>query len=345
MATAIALLVVFAASAARRGPIGSTTAPSAAATAVPATPSASIAPSPSASAAPWPTPTPTAAAGARYVNAAMGYAIDLLPPWHRAACGSSTSGPLEGSDGVELFIAVPDRDFRFTDIGPNADHISVSAHANPKGLTYRQWKSAEIGGSVGETIEDVTFAGRPALFVTHGDDETFLVADAGYVYAVGHQSRRSGTSKADRAAIVRSFRFLTTDEIRAGRAAAKPSPAPRSVEAVADVLAEGFAKRDVSILARVIAPRCVSQGVYQDGVSSSDAQTYLDTLRDRFARGLTVEVRPRPITTSDEFKGASFVRSTWREPGQPDGDIDLEITVERNTAYWNGTIAYFRRPP
>ena len=270
----------------------------------------------------------------------MGYAIDLRPPWHRTICGSSSSGPLENSDGGDLFIAVPDRDFRLTDIGPNMDFISVGARANPKGLTYREWKSSEVGGSAGETVEDVTFAGGPALRVGQGDSEFFLVASGGYMYHVEHRVRSGSTAMADRAAIVRSFRFLTPEEVRAARASAAPTPAPRSADAVADILAEGFAKRDVSILMRVITPRCVSQGVYQDGVSSSDAQTYLEMLRDRIARGLTVEVQPRPITTRGEFPGTSFVRSTWREPGQPERDTDLMITVERSTAYWNGTLTY-----
>ena len=274
-----------------------------------------------------------------FVSALVGYAIDLKPPWHRAICGSSASGPLENSDGGDFFIAIPDRDFRFTDIGPNADHISVVARANPKRLTYREWKSTEIGGSVGETLDDVTFAGRPALLVTYHDDETFLVADGGYMYAVSHQSRSGDTPKADRAAIIRSFRFLTADEIRASRSAATPSPAPRSPEDVADVLADGFAKRDVSILARVASPRCVSQGAAQAGATSTDAQTYLEMLRDRFARGLTVEVRARPI--SGDRTATLTIRSTWREPGQPDRDTDLMITVDRSTAYWNGTITYF----
>lgn len=327
------------------GPTGAvaTTSPTPLATAAPTAATATPTATPR-----QPSPSPTAAASplpARpYVSAAVGYSMELKPPWHRAICGSSASGPLENSDGGDLFIAIPDRDFRFTDVGPNADHISVFARANPKGLTYREWKSSEIGGSAGETIEDVMFAGRPALLVSHQGSEVFLVANVGYMYAVSHQVRTGGTAQADRAAIVRSFRFLTTDEIAAARARATPSPAPRSVEAVADVLAEGFAKRDVTVLSRVIRPRCFSEGAYQAGVSSSDQQTYLDTLRDRFARGLAVDVQPRPITTRGEFPGTSFLRSTWREPGQPDSDIDMMIASEGATAYWTGTISYFRRP-
>lgn len=309
-------------------------------------PSPLVQPSALASASPGAAASPPAAATTRYVSAAMGYSIELRPPWHRAICGSSRSGPLDNREGSDIFIAIPDRDFRLTDVGPNTDNIDVFARANPNGLTYRDWKTSQVGGSVGETIDDVTFAGRPALLVTYQDSELFLIADTGYMYAVRHQPRSSSTPSADRAAIVRSFRFLTADDLRAARASATPSPAPRTVDAVADVLAEGFSKRDVSILARVISPRCVSQGSYQAGASSSDPQTYLDSLRDRFASGLTVDVRPRPITTRGEFPGTSFVRSTWRESGQPDRDSDLMVVMEGGTAYWNGIITFFGpRPP
>jgi hypothetical protein len=300
-------------------------------------------PTPTLTASPVPaTPTPTQAASpspaGSYVSAPMGYAMDVKPPWHRAVCGSSSSGPLEGSDGVDLFIAIPDRDFEFTDIGPAADNIQVSARANPRNLSYREWKSMFVGGSVSESIEDVTFAGRSALLIADRGSETFLVSNAGYMYAVGHQVRTGGTALADRAAIVRSFRFLSAAEAQAARGAATPRPAARSAETVADVLAEGFAKRDTTILATVISPRCVSEGANQAGATSRDPQSYLERLRDRFAKGLAVEVRPRPISTE---RGPTLsIRATWREPGQADHEVDLLITPDGSTHYWNGVIHF-----
>ena len=276
----------------------------------------------------------------------MGYAIDLRAPWHRAACGSSPSGPVENSDGGDLFVAIPDRSFRITDTGPNADFLSVTARANPTGKTYREWKSSEIGGSAGERIDDVTVAGRPALLITDGEGETFLVANDGYMYLVAHQVRNGNTAFVDRAAMIRSFRFLSASELRSARAAATPSPAPRSVEMVVDLLAQGFATADEGKLVRAMSPRCLSDGNYQDGVSSSDTQTYLESLRERFAHGLVVEVQARPITTRSEFPGTSFVRSTWREPGKTPLDVDLMVVVERGTGYWTGTLAFpGGRPP
>lgn len=306
-------------------------------TGVTATPPQQATPSPTAR----PSPTPSGV----YVNAAMGYAMDLKAPWHRAICGSSISGgPLEDTNGGEMFIPIPDTEFRLGHVGQfsgNADSIHVFAAANPEGLSLRDWKRSRMGGSTSEQIADTTFVGRPALLVTEGPNETFLFANAGYVWQVGHRLRTGSTSLADRAAMVRSFRSLSADEARAARAAATPSPAPRTPEQVADVLADGFAKRDVSILSRVIRP-CVYEGAYQAGPESMDAQTYLEKLRQRFVQGLVVEVRARPI--SGDPSTTLRIRSTWREPGQPARETDLAMTVHRGTTYWDGTITCIIEP-
>ena len=309
-----------------------TTAPTA--TAVPATPSPT----------PRPSPTPVGQF-VKYVSASMGYAIELKPPWHRATCGSSLSGgPLENTNGADLFIPIPDADYRPGHVGPlsgNADSIHVWAIANPERLSLRDFKRGRIGESSAERIEDATFVGRPALKITDGDNASFLFANDGYVWYVGHRLRTGSTSFAEREAMMFSFRFLTADEIRAARAAATPAPAPRSAEQVADVLAEGFAKRDVTILARVIHP-CVHEGNYQAGPDSMTSQTFLDRLRERFAKGLVVDVRARPV--NGDPNATMRVRSMWREPGQPDREADLSITFDRGvTAYWSGTT--YGTPP
>lgn len=71
------------------------------------------------------------------------------------------------------------------------------------------------------------------------------------------------------------------------------------------------------------------------------AQTYLEKLRQRFAQGLAVEVRARPI---GDAGGTMKIRSTWREPGQPVREADLLMTVHRGTAYWDGTITCMIAP-
>lgn len=342
VAVVLLAVVVGSALAERRGTVG------APATPTPPAPTSTVtvvqSPEPTATppATPTPTPTPTppasptVATATRYVSAAMGYSIELRSPWRRANCGSSTSGPLEGRDGVELFIAIPDRDLVLWDVGGAAtDNIEVYALANPTGLSPREWeRSKGTTGIAASGVQDVTFAGRPAVLVGGGEIEVFLVASGGYMYQVSHLPRTQASSAAERGAIVRSFSFLSAEEARAARPSPTPTPAPRSAEQVADTLAQGLASRDVATLARVISTRCFSQGPYQGGPSSIPAERYLETLRDRFARGLMVDVRPRPITGQYTFA----IRSTWREPGQPDREVDLLITADGSTAYWIGAI-------
>lgn len=317
-------------------PSPATASPSASPPATPTQPAASPAASPSA--APLPS----------FVSADMGYALDIKPPWRRASCGSSVSGgPAVGTDGVDVFIAVPDADFTLGHVGRfpggSADTIHVWARANPKDLSLRDWQRTETGGSVTDRVEDTTFAGRPALLVTAASDpgagrglaETFVFANGAYVWQVGHRLQDGSTALADRRAIVRSFRLLGPDEQRAARAAASPSPAPRSPEPVAGVLTDGFARRDTSTLARVIRP-CFYEGVHAGGPSSMVGAAYLEKLTQRFGRGLVVEVRAMPIIGDPAT--SMRVRSTWREPGQPALEADLIMTVHRGTTYWEGVI-------
>ncbi|HEX9436863.1 MAG TPA: hypothetical protein VGA16_06870, partial [Candidatus Limnocylindria bacterium] len=70
--------------------------------------------------------------------------------------------------------------------------------------------------------------------------------------------------------------------------------------------------------------------------------TFLDRLRERFAKGLVVDVRARPV--NGDPNATMRVRSMWREPGQPDREADLSITFDRGvTAYWSGTT--YGTPP
>jgi hypothetical protein len=302
-----------------------------------------IAISPTPTAAATLSPSPAAPTG-RYVNASMLFSMELRAPWRRATCGPSLLGPAEGAEfATDLFVPVPDRDLTFGDTGgPAVDHITVAAQANPQAMTPRQWKeSGRAGAARGEKVQDTTLAGRPALLITERDNETFLVANAGYVYALSHQARSLTTSSAERAAIVRSFQFLSAQE---ARAAASPTPAPRSPEVVADTLADGFAKKDTAILARV-AVRCLGEGPDQAGISRKDAQAFLQAIQDRFARGLAVDVQARPLAAGEGPRGYFFVRAVWREPGQPDRDSDLRILVEGGTAYWDTVVYYPRSRP
>lgn len=315
----------------------------------PASPTSSPTASPTAAAALSPSPTATSG---RYVNAELGYAMDIAAPWHRADCGSFTLRDFGGGErhARDEFIPIPDSDYRPSGTGSAVDTIHVFARANPQRLTPRAWEQAgKIGFSMGRVLEDVTFAGRPALHVGGSPEaELFLIADSEFMIEVGHLGSGGQTTAVSRAAIARTFRFLTAEELRAARAVPTPAPpASRSPEQVADALADGFARRDLAVLRNVLTPGCVSLGVANGGGTGVDDATYLEELRARFARGLTVTVQPRPLT--GERTGVLptlHARSTWREPGRPDQDVDLMISPESATWYWRGNVVYpaGRRP-
>ena len=308
-------------------------------------PSPTLSPTASATATVSPPPSPTAASG-RYVNAELGYSIDLAPPWHRADCGSFKLQDFGGGErhARDEFIPIPDADYRPSGTGSAVDTIHVFARANPQRLTPRAWEQAgKIGFSMGRVLEDVTFAGRPALRLGGSPEgELFVVADNEFMIEVGHEGGRGQTTASSRAAIVRTFRFLSAEDLRAARAVPTPAaPAARSPEQVADALMDGFVRRDPVALRNVLTPGCVSLGFARSGGTGVDDATYLEELRARFARGLMVTVQSRPLT--GERTGVVptlHARSTWREPGQPDQDIDLMISPEGSTWYWRGTVTY-----
>lgn len=313
-------------------------------------PSASVAisltPSPTPTPSPSSTPSPTpSAASRRHVNAEMGYSIAVAPPWHLTDCGSFSLMDFgQERSARDEFIPIPEAEHRPSGTGSTVDQIFVFARSNPEGLTPRAWEqSGKVGFSVGRVLEDVTFADRPALrFAGNPEFELFLVREGDFMFEVGHAGNGRQTTAADRAAILRTFRFLTADELRAARAAPTPTPpAPRSPEQVADALADGFARRDIATLRSVLTPDCVSHGVARGGGTGMDDARYLDELRELFAQGLTVTVQPRPLP-GDRTGPLPTVhaRSTWRQPGQPDRDIDLMISPEGATWYWRGTVTY-----
>lgn len=115
-------------------------------------------------------------------------------------------------------------------------------------------------------------------------------------------------------------------------------------ELVADVLAQGFARKDAALLATVISTACVTEGVAQGGASTKSSARYLDELKQRFARGLMVEVRRGTLGAAEGIDNPNRVlQSTWREPGQPDLEVDLLIAPERADRWsWRGVITVGR---
>lgn len=340
LAALVVIVAVFAL-APRRGDVAApvTPSPTVSPTAIP-TPAAS--PTQSASLTPSPSPSASPQVG-RFVNAVLGYSIELTTPWRWSDCLSGSHGRGTDLTAHDVFVTVGELDEAASDTGFHVDHVQVMARPNPDGLTPRQWYDRGLAGqSLGDRPADVTFAGRPALRV---GTESYLVRNEGRMFDVsGNPTVGANTTVEQRAALISTFRFLSADELAAARAVQTPRPEPRSAEQVVQVLAEGFAKKDAAILATVITSSCMSLGFNQGGGTAMHEQRYLQHLRDRFAAGLTVEVRPNTLTTdpNPDFR-TRMVQSTWKEPGKPDTEIDLMISPEPQDSerwYWRGTITY-----
>jgi hypothetical protein len=122
---------------------------------------------------------------------------------------------------------------------------------------------------------------------------------------------------------------------------------PRSAEAVADGLANAFARKDAAALATLMGD-CVFSGAEQAGASSSSPERFAQIMRDSFAAGSTYVVRPRPIESATGFgtSASGFsVASTWTEPGRAPARVDLIIAADGAFNYWRGMIRRQQPPP
>lgn len=326
----------------QRTPVAVSPSPSPAVGASPsATPTASPTPSPVVSPSPITRASPQ---GGPFVNTAVGYSVDLVPPWRRSDCFSGTSGSGPNLRAADTFVPVSAYDEKSGHTGLAHDHVAVGAHPNPDGLTPRQWYDAgRTSQFAGTRLSDTTFAGRPALRIVDGDSERYLFTHDRYMFEVSGVVRGGGSTPAQRAALIATFRLLSADELVAARAAPTPTPAPaRSAEQVVDVLAQGFARKDRAMLATVISTACIKEGIAQGGASTKSSAKYLDELEQRFARGLTVEIRRGTLGAAPGINNPDrVVQSTWREPGQPDRRVDLLISPERADRWsWRGVIVF-----
>ena len=312
-------------------PTPSASAP-AAATASRAT--ASPAPTPSASASP---------AGGRYMSALLGYSLELPAPWHRSIC----NGPVTQQTPVphgEVFHGVDPRDTAGGGTGTVHPAVQVFAEQNPEDLSPRTWaESARSGAELGQQVEDVTYAGRPAARKSApGRIPTYFVRQRDRMYVVGPGvSTPLGASDQHTEVIVRiigSFRFITDAEQAAARAALPTAPPARTPEQVADGLAAAFAAKNVGALAELAAP-CLSTFAEQgDGLTIS-GEKYLDDLRAAFAAGLVVTVQARPIEGDRTREHPQLtIRSAWQDAR---GTTERKLWLYRglNDRWeWAGTI-------
>lgn len=266
----------------------------------------------------------------------LGYRIDTPTPWRRSACLSTRdqSKPPAG-DG---FVRVPEQDEKGTDVGYVFDVVQVQVHPNPDRLTPERWLALGlIGGSATQSTEAATLDGHNALLLRSGPSLViaYLVPVADRIYIVGYQNPPGDTSNvAEMDRMVRSFHLLTDQE----RAAA-PTPTPvtaRSAEAVADTLADGFARMDADLLATVMAP-CMAAAMEQAGGTFISRGAFVQDLRKAFAGGLTVTVQRRPIQ-KDAI--GTFIQATWTAAAEQQRDLYLNSDGD----VWSWYLTLTRQP-
>lgn len=300
-------------------------------------------PSPSGSVAPPTTPAPTASAtprpaGTVFTSAELGYRVVLPAGWRRTTCTSAvvTRAPLLASDE---FTSVSEMDERGTDTGVQQRVAAVEVR-DAAGATAASWlRQGGLGYATGTRVEETTFDGRPAARLVASDTGEVLsyvevVRDR--VYATELRGPIAGADVELRArSIAASLHVLDDAELAALRVAPTPSPAPRSADEASAALADGFARRDLTVIASVLAA-CVTTAAESAGASFQTKGRYLEMLRASFAAGLTVIVTAQP----DARTGATrYVRSVWTTPGRGPQAIDLMLRADGDRWEWFGTLA------
>jgi hypothetical protein len=233
---------------------------------------------------------------------------------------------------------VAQEDERGTDVGNVFDVVQVHVEPNPNRVTPERWlATGVIGGTANQITEPATIDGRSALLLRQGPGLAlaFLVPVADWMYVVGYQNSYNDTSSAPlMERMVRSFHVLTDQE---RSAAPPPAPIPaRSAEAVADVLAGGFARQDPDLLGTVMAP-CMAAALEQAGGTFMPRGAFVLDLRKAFAGGLRVTVEPRPLATDAT---GTFVKATWNAAAEQRRDLYLK----REGDVWSWYLTLTRQP-
>jgi hypothetical protein len=287
--------------------------------------------------------TATAAVSGRYVSA-LGYSIEMPPPWRRSSCSPMTQQSADR--GGEVFIPVSARDETSTDIGAPYTTLRIFVEANPQSITPRQWaeQGRIVGGQATEQIEDVIYADRPAarkslpLSAPGTGLYRYFVANGGRMFMVDPDVR-PGLETATQQALVRmiaSFRFITDVEQAAARAALPTALPSRTPEQVVDAVAAAMTAKDVDALAGILSP-CVTTGGENAGGTTISREKYVEDMRAAFAAGLVVKVQTRPLV-GDRASGNLSVNSSWEDSrGTKERKLMLQ-RGENDRWVWLGTI-------
>lgn len=285
-------------------------------------------------------PSPAATATVRtFVEPALGFKLDLPAPWRPSSC----NGPARTDAGIYTaraeFVAVDELHETGTDVSRSYGSVAVTITDDREGLSPRQWITAgKVGSATGQQIQDVQFAGRPAVRLMPGG--TYFFLDGGRMWAVGTNRvgdlRGDPTLEAEAETIVASFRLLDAAERAAAQAQATPTPSPRSLDELIARLRSAFAARDADALAPLLS-ECVGNAVENAGGTFVTRTREVSDLRAAFAAGLTVQVLAAPLK-GDPALGSVRIGSTWSGDGQPARLVDLSLHDDGGRWRWSATI-------
>ena len=273
---------------------------------------------PVATAAPTPSPTATVAAGlTRYVNAELGYSIDLPAGWRRSVCsqGIATTSPLASS---EIFVGVPEAE----EIIRGGTPFVGTRVAEAGGLTPLAWLE-RYASQPDVRFEPITVGGRTGargVLGATGTTYALAFAERGWIYEI--ERTYFGVEEPVLERILLTLRVLSDATVGRGPVA---TPTPRTIESVVDALADGFAKKDPGAIADTMTP-CVTVGGVPGDPDERNRAAYAIPLQAQFAAGTSVRVQTRPIE-NDQYLGR-FVTSTWSKAGEPDEHVDFFLRAQ-----------------
>ena len=326
-------------------------------------PTASASPSPTATTALTASPSATPTPQALYTSKKLGFALELRPPWHKAACGNvdPVADGLPAYPGpVEHFTNAGPMDEFIGHVGSPNDRIVVALEEDPQRRSMLEIARATFSGAP-SSVKDVSFGGRPAVEgsqVTPGGEQLFYFVTAGdRFYRVGYQTFRPASAPPADVTTMRgilgAFRLLSDAE---RQALPDPTPIPAAAptaQALAAMLKAAFEAKDLAVLERLLGP-CLNPGGESAGASQLTRQRYISELRAQFAAGLVVTVDTDRIRTEEGYRDTS-VRSRWNaipageltpppSPGARSYDVDLFFGRTAGGFYWRGTTVLLTPP-
>lgn len=277
------------------------------------------------------------------MNAVLGYAVTLPPPWRVSECLSRIElrDPAFLGHDVLTWRSVADEQ----DLGVSGGTGATGAFAwvvvvevQTASQTATEFATARAGGNAGR-IQPTTIDGKPAAraFDSAGNSTGYYVANAGRMYGVtltpGVETRPPEVTNATFDAIARSMTFVAP--------AARPTPTPApvvtaAVEGVVDAVAAAFAASDADRLHELMTPKCwFNSGYYQSEGSAASRDKMAAALRSSFSLGLHVTVEPRPIRTDPPMPGSFWVWSTWSAYATaPQSNVQLVFDQIDGRWYW-----------